>query len=438
MQHAHRALAAFLRETFSAETMAKLTPHDLITFLLAISTMLILSRMVAEFGKKLGLPMVMGELLVGIALGPTVLGALAPTVYQTIFPLTTNAHLSLALDGIFSLSVVMLLFIAGLEVQLSLVIRQGRVAIATGLGGMVLPFALGFSAAWFAPQWFDGQVDGPHRLLFALFLGTAMSISALPVIARILLDLSMLKTDIGMVIIASAIFNDLTGWLIFSLLLSMVGHGEGGPREIGQTIVSIVAFSVFMLVVGRFVINRTLPWIQTRLSWPGGVLAFSLGLCLLSAAFTESIRIHAILGAFIAGIAIGDSPHLREQAREIMHQFVTNFFAPLFFVSIGLKVDFLQHFDLGIVGLILVLAFCGKVVGAGLGARLGGMSGRKALAVGFGLNARGAMEIILGTLAYEAGLITQKVFVALVVMALVTSITSAPLLRWFAGEGGER
>ena len=104
-----------------------------------------------------------------------------------------------------------------------------------------------------------------------------------------------------------------------------------------------------MLVVGRFVLNRILPWVQSRLSWPGGVLSMSLGLCLLCAAFTESIHIHAILGAFIAGLTIGDSVHLREQAREIMHQFVTNFFAPLFFVSIGLKVDFVQNFDLGIV-----------------------------------------------------------------------------------------
>jgi Kef-type K+ transport system membrane component KefB len=160
-------------------------------------------------------------------------------------------------------------------------------------------------------------------------------------------------------------------------------------------------------------------------------LSLSLGLCLLCAAFTEFIHIHAILGAFIAGIAIGDSVHLREQAREIMHQFVTNFFAPLFFVSIGLKVDFIQYFDWFIVGVVLILACVGKVVGASLGARLGGMDWRQALAVGFGLNARGAMEILLGSLAFQAGLITQPIFVALVVMALVTSVTSAPMIRYF-------
>lgn len=413
--------------------MARLTHNDLIVLLLAISTMLIMSRMVGELGKKIGLPMVMGELLVGIGLGPTVLGACFPGAYAYLFPFTASAGFSLALDGILSLSVIMLLFVAGLELQLSQVVRHGRVAICTGFGSMVLPFVSGFAVAYLFPQWFGVPTGSADHLLFALFLGTAMAISALPVIARILLDLKLFKTEVGMVIISAAIFNDVAGWLVFSFILSMVAR-DGGSSEVGATIVYIVAFSAFMLTVGRFLCNRALPWIQTKLSWPGGVLALSLGLCLLSAAFTESIRIHAILGAFIAGITIGDSAHLREHARVIMHQFVTNFFAPLFFVSIGLKVNFLLHFDWLIVSIVLVLAFVGKVVGASLGARLGGMGSRHALAVGFGLNARGAMEIILGSLAYEAGLISQPVFVALVVMALVTSIASAPLMRYFLEE----
>src|SRR5262249_23368901 len=151
----------------------------------------------------------------------------------------------------------------------------------------------------------------------------------------------------------------------------------------------------FMLTIGRILLNRILPWVQTKLSWPGGVLAMCLGLCLLCAAFTESIHIHAILGAFIAGIAIGDSVHFREQAREIIHQFVTNFFAPLFFVSIGLKLNFATNFDIVIVAIVLVTAYAGKLTGATLGARLGGMSKNESLAIGFGMNARGAMEIIL-------------------------------------------
>ncbi len=413
--------------------MAKLPPNDLVILLLAIGIILILSRIASEIGKKIGLPMVMGELIIGVLLGPTALGSLAPGLYARLFPFASNSNFSLALDAVFSLSVVLLLFVAGLELRFSLFLRHGRVAMFTGIGSMILPFASGFALAWFFPQWFSLADGGANHLLFALFLGTAMAISALPVIARILLDMKLLKTEIGAVIIASAVLNDVVGWIVFSFILSMVGGNSGGGSVI-ISIVSIIAFAAFMLVVGRFIVNRILPWVQTRLSWPGGVLGLSLGLCLLAAAFTEYIHIHAILGAFIAGLVIGDSVYLREQAREIMHQFVTNFFAPLFFVSIGLKVNFIEHFDLTIVTLILLLAFIGKVAGAWIGARLGGMSGNHALAVGFGLNARGAMEIILGSLAYEAGLINHAVFVALIVMALVTSISSAPLMRFFLNK----
>lgn len=414
----------------------KLGHSDIIILLLAISTMLILSRIVAELGKRLKFPVVMGELLVGIALGPTILGTLYPEVYDYLFPLATNEKVGYALDGIFSLSVIMLLFVAGMEVDLPLVLRQGKTAIYTGLSGMIIPFFTGFAIAWWAPELFDVNPGGEQKLIFALFLGTALSISALPVIARILMDMKLFKTQIGMIIIAAAMFNDLVGWLVFTVILSMSGNGDN-DIGLGYTIGYVIAFGAFMLFIGRRLINYALPWMQNKLSWPGGVLAMSLGLCLLCAAFTESINLHAILGAFIAGIAIGDSVHLREQAREIIHQFVTNFFAPLFFVSIGLKVNFIENFDGTIVLIVLVLAYVGKVVGASAGARLAGLSRNNSLAVGFGLNARGAMEIILGTLAYNAGIIGKPIFVALVIMALVTSITSAPFIRLFHKESQE-
>lgn len=409
--------------------MIKLAHNELIVLLLSISTMLIVSRIFAELGKKLKLPVVMGELIVGIILGPTVLGMLYPEIFTYLFPRTGN--IPIALDGIFSLSVIMLLFVAGMEVQLSLVLKQGKVAVYTSTFSMVIPFFTGFAVAWFFPEIFSISNEHDPKLLFALFFGTALSISALPVIARILMDMNIFKTNVGMVIIASAMFNDLIGWLIFSFILSITNSGTADHLSLWYTIAYIIGFGLFMLTIGKKIIDKTLPWMQTRLSWPGGVLSISLGICLLSAAFTEAINIHAILGAFIAGIAFGDSVHLREQAREIIHQFVTNFFAPLFFVSIGLKVNFIQNFDPLIVAIVLVLAFVGKVLGASVGARLGGMSRKHSWAVGFGMNARGAMEIILGTLALNAGLISQPIFVALVIMALLTSLTSGPLMKRF-------
>jgi Kef-type K+ transport system membrane component KefB len=322
----------------------------------------------------------------------------------------------------------MLLFVAGMEVQLQIILKQGKTAVYTSFTSMVIPFMLGFAAVWFFPNFFNYTPD--RKLVYALFFGIAMAVSALPVITRILMDLNLFKTKVGMVIIAAAIFDDLTGWLIFSFVLSLLGQ-EGDITNMWFTIGMILGFGLFMLIVGRWIINHVLPWIQKNLSWPGGVLSISLGFCFLGAAFTEYIGLHAILGAFIVGIALGDSVHLQEREREIIHQFVTNVFAPLFFVSIGLKVNFIANFDWALVTLVLFLAMVCKVFGASLGAYLGGLSKRESLAVGFGLNARGAMEIILGTLALEAGLIDSKMFVALVVMALLTSMISGPLMKRF-------
>lgn len=406
--------------------MLKLQHTDIVVLLASIGGLLILARFFAELGKKIKMPIVMGEILLGIILGPTLLGAFYPEFSAWIFPQSGAAKI--AMDGITSLAVVMLLFVAGMEVQLQIMLKQGKTAIYTSITSMIIPFVLGFCAVWFLPNFFSFTPD--RKLVYALFFGIAMAVSALPVITRILMDLNLFKTKIGMIIIAAAIFDDLTGWILFSFVLSLMGQ-ESEISSIGFTIGMIIGFGLFMLIIGRYVINSTLPWIQRKLSWPGGVLSIALGLCFLGAAFTEYIGLHAILGAFIVGIAFGDSVHLQDREREIIYQFVTNVFAPLFFVSIGFKVNFIQNFDLPLVLLVFFLAVGCKVFGAALGGYIGGLSKRESLAVGFGLNARGAMEIILGTLALNAGLIDSKMFVALVVMALITSMMSGPLMKRF-------
>lgn len=405
--------------------MADLSHHDVVVLFLSIGIMLLASRLLAELGRRYGLPVVMGEMIVGILLGPTVFGTISPDWYSNLFP--SQGAVFVSLQAIVKLSVVLLLFVAGMEVQLPVMLRQGRLAVSTSLTSMIVPFSLGFWISWHWPELFlrDPQVP---PLVFSLFFGTALSITALPVIARILMDLNIYKTKIGMLIMAAAMFNDLLGWLIFSVVLALV-ENKGVGTDLGLTILYIFIFGIFMLTVGRKILNRILPFIQTRFSWPGGVLSIGLGLCFLAAAFTESIGIHAILGAFIMGIAMGDSVHLRERAREIIHQFVTNIFAPLFMVSIGLYVNFIEHFDFMLILVVLLLACFGKIIGAGIGAMAGGLNFRDSAAVGMGMNARGAMEIILGTLAFRAGIIQVELFVALVVMALVTSLASGPSIR---------
>lgn len=400
---------------------------EISTFLFILSIMLFFARTLGEAFRLLRQPNVIGEILAGIVLGPTVFGAIFPGFFKFLF--VQSANIQISLSGLTTIAVVLLLLVSGLEVDLTVALKQGKASIITSVMGIIFPFLIGFSVAYSFPDFFGINHEN-MKLVFALFVGTALSITAMPVVARTLMDLNIFKTDIGFLIMGSAMIDDLIGWIIFSVILSMMGssHNSFG---FGTTTGLIFLFIFFFLFIGRKIINRILPFFQTRVSYPGGVLNFILIIGFLAAAFTEYIGIHAIFGAFIAGIAIGDSAHLKESTREIIQQFVTNIFAPLFFVSIGLRVNFIQNFDLWIVSIFLLLAFVGKVVGCGLGAYWGGFKKNDALAIGFGMNSRGAMEIVLGVLALQYGLIQEKVFVALVIMALVTSISSAPFMNHF-------
>lgn len=405
--------------------MVRLAHSDVIHLLVQLSIMLIMGRLFAEVARKFKQPAVVGEIIAGLLLGPTVLGMLEPAWFEALYPTTSSA--SIVLSGLVQVAVVMLLFIAGLEVDLHIVWQQGRQAISTSFFGLIIPFFIGFAFPYLFPDFF-GIANSNAHLTFALFMGTAMAISALPVIVRILMDLNLFKSKMGMLVVASAMVDDVIGWMIFSVILGMIGKHNSMP--LWNTILLTISFTAIMLSLGRGMLNRVLPWVNRKMAWPGGVLSLSLALCFLGAAFTEYIGIHAIFGAFIVGVTLGDSEHFSERAKEIVHQFINNIFAPLFFVSIGLRVNFITNFDFGLTVVILVIAFAGKIIGSGLGTRLGGFKWNESLAAGFGMNARGAMEIILGLIALENGLINETVFVSLVIMALVTSMTSGPLMKW--------
>lgn len=404
--------------------MNKLSQPEVLSLLVQLSVMLLMGRLFAEVARKMQQPAVVGEIIAGIILGPTILGMIQPDWFTLLFP---KGNSSLVLDGFVQVAVVLLLFTAGLEVDLHIVLRQGRQAFYTSFLGLVVPFVIGFLSAFYFPDFFG--ISSNEVLIFSLFLGTSMAITALPVIARVLMDLGIFKSPMGMLVISSAMIDDIVGWLIFSVLLGMIGK-EIQNVTLLQTLLLTVTFTVSMLTLGRGIINRILPWINKNLAWPGGLLSLSLAICFLAAAFTEYIGIHAIFGAFIIGIALGDSEHLSERAKEIVHQFINNIFAPLFFVAIGLKVNFATNFDLWLTLAIVAIAFAGKIIGSGLGTRLGGFSWRESMAAGFGMNARGAMEIILGLVALENKLISERIFVSLVIMALVTSMASGPLMKW--------
>lgn len=393
--------------------------------LLSLALLIGAARLLGEIARYFRQPSVLGELLAGILLGPTVFGALAPNCQTFIFPM--QGENAVVLDGVSSLAIVLFLLVAGVEVDLSIVWKQGRSALKVGFLGTVIPFAIGLAGAMLAPESLGRQV-GADPVVFALFLATAMAISALPVIAKTLMDLNLYRTDLGMVVVSAAILNDLFGWTVFALILGMMStHGAGA--SIVWTVLWTFLYAGLVLTVGRWLIHRVLPYLQAYTHWPGGVLGFAVTLGLLGGAITETIGVHAIFGAFLVGVALGDSPHLQERTRIMLDEFVSFIFAPLFFASIGLRVNFLTHFDPFVVVSVIALACVSKIIGAVLGARWGGFSVRDRWAIGFAMNARGAMEIILGVLAFEAGVIRQRLFVAIVIMALLTSAMSGPMIR---------
>ncbi len=402
-----------------------MTEHDSLVFLLSLAAMLASARVLGEIARWMGMPMVVGEIAAGIVLGPTVLGRVAPHAQGWLFPTGTVQSM---IGGYTTIGVVLLLVVVGVEVDLGVLRRRGRSAALTGLLGMILPFASGVALGFLLPD--SDLLDPSRRTTIALFLGVALSISALPVIAKTLLDLGLFKTDVGLLVMASAMIDDLAGWLALSLLLGPVRGGAVDLMSFGKTVVLAALFTAVLLLVGRRVIDAILPHVERAAAAASGrVLSLVILLALFSAAITQAIGLHAIFGGFIVGLTVGGSSRISERTRVAIEDFVVNVFTPVFFASIGLRVDFMAAFDLRLVVLVLVLATVPKLVGCTLGARAGGLKWRQATAVGFGMNARGAMGIVLADLAREAGLLKDQMFVALVFMALATSLVSGPAMK---------
>jgi Kef-type K+ transport system membrane component KefB/mannitol/fructose-specific phosphotransferase system IIA component (Ntr-type) len=399
--------------------------HDALVFLLSLATLLGVARLLGELARGLGLPLVVGELITGMLLGATGLKRVAPEAYAWLFPKGAPAEM---LSGYTTVAVVLLLVVAGLEVDLGIVKRRGKSAVLVAMLGILVPLLGGLLLGQLLP---DRVIGAPEqRNLFAIFMGVALSISALPVIAKTLLDLGLFKTDVGLLVMTVAMLDDLIGWIAFSILLGPMRGGAIDLGVLGRTVLLATAFALICLIPGRRLVDRLLGAIEQQGEIaPGRVVSVVAVLAMLGAAATQAIGIHAVLGGFIVGVAVGGSPRLRERTRQTIHQFVTNVFAPVFFASVALRVDFLASFDPVLCLVVFLVATAAKLVGCAGGARLTGLPWRESIAVGFGLNARGAMEIILALLAREAKLINDSVFVALVTMAVGTSLLAGPSMK---------
>lgn len=399
--------------------------HDALVFLLSLALLLGVARGLGEVARAIGLPMVVGEIIAGIILGSSGLGRLAPSVHAFLFPTGNGASM---LTGYTTIAVVLLLVVAGLEVDLGIVRRRGRNALFVATLGMLMPLLGGFVLGFLVPSSLIGRPE--QRVLFAVFIGVALSISALPVIAKTLLDLGLFKTDVGLLVMTAAMVNDLVGWVAFSILLGPMRGGAVDYAKLATTVGLAVAFAGAALFVGRRAVDSLLARIETQPDTaPGRILSLVIVIAILGASATQAIGIHAVLGGFIVGVMVGESPRLRERTRHTIQQFVTNVFAPVFFASVALRVDFFANFDAVLCLVVFVIASISKIVGCTGGARLSGLPWRESLAIGFGLNARGAMEIILALLARDAGLIDDRIFVALVTMAIGTSLLAGPAMK---------
>ncbi|MBD3320989.1 MAG: hypothetical protein GF350_07855 [Chitinivibrionales bacterium] len=407
--------------------MHYLSEEHILLFLMQLCIMLAMAKIVGGLFIHWGLPALAGEILTGILLGPTVFGRVFPGVYGSLFP--QELIQQNMLETVSWIGVLFLLLATGFEVSLSSAWKQGKAAFMVGVIGVAIPFAIGVSVFWWLPDHYQGE--STDRITFTLFLSTAASISAIAVIARILHDLEILKSDVGLATLSGFVVNDLMGWLIFAFVLGFAAQHQSTAPGIIHTLFEVILFGTICLTLG----SRIVGWItrhlkQLDLPHPATVLTFISCLGMLCGAITQWIGIHAILGFFLAGVMAGNAQEISEREREIISQMVHSVFVPVFFVSIGLKVDFLRNFDFLLAGLFTAVAVGGKLLGAWTGAIAAKMSREDSLFVGIAFTPGGEMEVVLGLLALELGIITETVFVAVVFAALSSSVTVGPLCAW--------
>ncbi|MDQ4067926.1 MAG: cation:proton antiporter [Actinomycetota bacterium] len=403
--------------------------HELLLFLLQFALLLIAARSLGIVATRLGLPSVVGELLAGFLLGPSLFGNIAPGLFESVFPQTPEQfHL---LEIVSWLGVIMLLILTGLETDVGLIARKGKKAAAISLGGIVVPFATGVGLGLLLPQEF--LADPGRRIVFALFIGTAMSISAIPVIAKVLMEMKIIRRDIGQITLAAGMIDDTIGWILLSVVTGLAASGVVSPSTAGRSVLSVVLILVLAYTLGRRTVSFVLRTLDNHVGGDTVMITALMALALVFGTITHALRLEAVLGAFIAGILVGQVKRFDERLRHIFEQVTLGVFAPVFFAASGLRVDLgrLAEPDVLVVGLIvLAIAIFGKFVGAYIGARATRLGHWEALSLGAGMNARGAMEIIVATIGFSRGILTAEMYSIILMVAIVTSLMAPPLLRW--------
>jgi Kef-type K+ transport system membrane component KefB len=406
-----------------------MTHADFVTLALQLGVMLVCGVACGQLMARLKQPAVLGEMIGGILLGPTVFGMLFPAGYGGLFPAD-----GIAADlrgGMIKLGMLFFLFLVGLEINLADVRRHGWGAIVIGLTGTLIPLGCGVAIVYLFPGiW--GVTNESLRFAFALFIGASMANTANPVLARILYDLGLLKKDFGALLLTATVVDDLVAW---SVLVFVVGQFQSQPSDpaaasgIVSGLLAVAACLAAIVALGSLLGPLLLRQGQRMLSRQSGVIAVVAALVLATAAASESLGIHAFLGPFFLGIALSSTAQEHRRAYDVMHQFALGFFVPIYFVSMGLTANFVEHFEPFLVLVILLTAVVSKTVSAYAGARLARLDNRTSWAIAWGMNARGATGLILAGIGLENKIISQPTYVALVIMCLITSLMAGPLMK---------
>jgi len=424
-------------------TLASEVESTLLIVLIQLCVIIAAARIFAAIFRKLGQPIVVGEILAGLILGPSVLGHIAPGFSELVFPTDPDnptAHVVASSFQVLSqLGLIFLLFLIGLEFDFSHLKRSGKASLLISITGIVLPFGLGILLAlWMHPVvgfHLDEATGAPTPIDFrgfALFMGTAMSITAIPILGRIMMELDIARSRLGAITITSAAIDDAMGWILLAMCAAMVRaefQWENTLLMLGEA----VAFAAIMIFMVRPFLKRWANWALRRDKGELGLnsLAMLFILMFLCAIATNLIGIFSIFGAFILGATLSTETAFREAIRRQLSQFVTAFFLPIFFTYTGLRTD-VGELEGGMLWVfaaaVSAAAIIGKFGGCTFAARIGGLDWRQSSCVGVMMNTRALMELIVINVGYELGVIPPSVFAMLVIMAVLTTVMTTPIL----------
>lgn len=397
--------------------------HPLAVLLLQIVVIVIVAKLFGELCKKIGQPSVVGEMIAGILLGPSLIGHYFPEFSGFIFPKDSLRNLQL----LSQIGLILFMFIVGLELDLKTLKNRTNDAVVISHASIVFPFALGVGVSYYLYEFFAPV--GVNFLSFSLFMGVAMSITAFPVLARIVQERNLQKTKLGVLVITCAAVDDITAWCILAAVIAIVKAGSvtGAVYIVGLSVLYVL---LMLKIVKPFIEKISLKELKKGIL-SKRVIAIIFLTVIVSAYLTEAIGIHALFGAFLAGVIIPEDIKFREVLTNKVEDLALVLLLPLFFVYTGLRtqIGLLNNPELyKIAALVICVAVVGKFIGSAIAAKYVGQDWRTSLSIGALMNTRGLMELVVLNIGYDLGVLSPEIFSIMVMMALVTTFMTGPLL----------